>query len=37
MSVNLRKRKNADGTVSLRLDIYKNGKQTIETLKHLQL
>ncbi len=37
MSVNLRKRKNADGTISLRLDIYKNGKRSIETLKHLQL
>lgn len=37
MSVKLRKRKNADGTTSLRLDIYKHGKHTIETLKHLQL
>ena len=37
MSVFLRKRKNADGTISLRLDIYKNGKRSIETLKHLQL
>lgn len=37
MSVTLRKRKNADGTTSLRLDIYDNGKRTIETLKHLQL
>jgi integrase/recombinase XerD len=37
MSVKLRKRKNADGTVSLRLDIYKDGKRIIETLKHLQL
>jgi integrase/recombinase XerD len=37
MSVKLRKRKNADGTTSLRLDIYKNGKRIIETLKHLQL
>ena len=37
MSVKLRKRKNADGTTSLRLDIYSNGKRTIETLKHLQL
>jgi len=37
MSVKLRKRKNTDGTTSLRLDIYHNGKHTIETLKHLQL
>lgn len=37
MSVKLRKRKNADGTVSLRLDIYKDGRRIIETLKHLQL
>lgn len=37
MSVKLRKRKNADGTTSLRLDIYNNGQRTIETLKHLQL
>jgi len=37
MSVILRKRKNADGTISLRLDIYNNGKRTIETLKHLKL
>jgi integrase len=37
MSVTLRKRKNADSTISLRLDIYRNGKRTIETLKHLQL
>jgi len=37
MSVKLRKRKNADGTISLRLDIYKDGRRTIETLKHLQL
>lgn len=37
MSVTLRKRKNADGTTSLRLDIYTNGKHKIETLKHLQL
>jgi integrase/recombinase XerD len=36
MSVTLRKRKNADGTTSLRLDIYKDGKHIIETLKHLQ-
>lgn len=37
MSVTLRKRKNADGSISLRLDIYKDGKHTIETLKHLKL
>lgn len=37
MSVILRKRKNADGSTSLRLDIYNNGQRTIETLKHLQL
>lgn len=37
MSVKLRKRKNSDGTFSLRLDIYSDGKRTIETLKHLQL
>jgi len=37
MSVTLRKRKNADGTISLRLDIYRDGKRSIETLKHLQL
>lgn len=37
MSVTLRKRKNANGTTSLRLDIYKDGKHVIETLKHLQL
>jgi integrase/recombinase XerD len=37
MSVVLRKRKNADGTTSLRLDIYRNGQRTIEILKHLQL
>lgn len=37
MSVKLRKRKNSDGTVSLRLDIYYNGSRKIETLKHLQL
>ncbi len=37
MSVVLRKRKNADGTTSLRLDIYRDGQRTIETLKHLQL
>lgn len=37
MSVVLRKRKNADGTTSLRLDIYNNGQRTVETLKHLKL
>ena len=37
MPVILRKRKNANGTTSLRLDIYHNGKRVIETLKHLQL
>lgn len=37
MSVQLRKRKNADGSTSLRLDIYRNGQRTIETLKHLKL
>jgi integrase/recombinase XerD len=37
MSVTLRKRKNADGTTSLRLDIYHNGQRTIETLKNLKL
>ena len=37
MSIFLRKRKNADGTISLRLDIYRNGQRTIETLKHLKL
>ncbi len=37
MSVTLRKRKNADGTTSLRFDIYHNGQRTIETLKELQL
>lgn len=37
MSVILRTRKNADGTSSLRLDIYHNGKRSIETLKHLKL
>ena len=33
MSVKLRKRKNGDGTISLRLDIYKYGRRNIETLK----
>jgi len=37
MSVKLRKRKNSDGTISLRLDIYNGGERRIETLKHLQL
>ena len=37
MSVTLRKRKNANGTTSLRLDIFHNGERKIETLKHLQL
>ena len=37
MSVLLRKRKNADGSTSLRLDIYNNGQRSIETLKHLKL
>ncbi len=37
MSVTLRKRKNADGSYSLRLDIYKDGVHTIETLKNLKL
>ncbi len=37
MSVILRKRKNADGTTSLRLDIFHNDTRKIETLKHLQL
>lgn len=37
MSVQLRKRKNADGSTSLRLDIYSNGLRTIETLKNLKL
>lgn len=37
MSVILRKRKNKDGTTTLRLDIYHEGKRSVETLKHLQL
>lgn len=37
MSVTLRKRKNADGSVTLRLDIYSNGQRSVETLKHLKL
>ena len=37
MSVTLRPRKNRNGTTSLRLDIYINGKHTIETLENLKL
>lgn len=37
MSVTLRKRKNKDGTTTLRLDIYNNGERTVETLQHLKL
>lgn len=37
MSVILRKRKNADGTTSLILDIYNKGKRSYEFLKHLKL
>ena len=37
MSVKLRKRTNLDGTTSLILDIYKNGKRSYEFLKNLQL
>lgn len=37
MSVILRKRKNADGSTTLRLDIYHSGERRIETLKHLKL
>lgn len=37
MPITLRKRKNADGSISLRLDIYYNGKRVIETLNHLKL
>src|SRR5919202_4558659 len=37
MSVTLRKRVNADGSTTLRLDIYHNGKRWVETLKNLQL
>lgn len=37
MSVTLRKRKNADGTTSLRMDICHDRKHTILTLKDLQL
>ncbi|MEJ7738535.1 MAG: site-specific integrase [Chitinophagaceae bacterium] len=37
MSVTLRKRKNSDGSTSLLLDIYHNGKRTYEFLKDLKL
>ncbi|MBE7170545.1 MAG: hypothetical protein INR73_08140 [Williamsia sp.] len=37
MSVKLRKRKNSDGTTTLYLDIYNNGKRPYEFLKHLKL
>lgn len=37
MAVKLRKRKNADGTTSLRLDIYIDGKRSRVTLNHLKL
>lgn len=37
MSVNLRKRKNKDGTTSLVLDIYHNGTRHFEFLKELKL
>jgi integrase/recombinase XerD len=37
MSVKLRKRKNNDGSTTLYLDIYVNGKRTYEFLKHLRL
>ena len=37
MSVNLRKRKNKDGSTSLMLDIYHNGERSYEFLKHLKL
>lgn len=37
MSVTLRKRKNSDGTTSLLLDIYHNGKRHYEFLKNLKL
>ncbi len=37
MSVKLRKRKNADETTTLYLDIYHNGKRQYEFLKHLKL
>lgn len=37
MSVTLRRRKNPNGTVTLRLDIYHNGARWVETLKNLKL
>ncbi len=37
MSVTLRKRKNSDGTISLLLDVYHNGKRRYEFLKDLKL
>ncbi len=37
MGVKLRKRKNKDGTQSLVLDIYKDGKRNFEFLKHIKL
>ncbi len=37
MSVTLRKRKNADGTTTLFLDIYHQGERRYEFLKHLKL
>lgn len=37
MSVTLRKRKNADGTTTLMLDIYNDGKRSYERLSNLQL
>jgi len=37
MSVNLRKRKNSDGSTSLLLDIYHNSKRQYEFLKELKL
>lgn len=37
MSVTLRKRKNADGSITLRLDIYHNSVRSVETLKNLRL
>lgn len=37
MSVKLRKRKNTDGTTTLMLDIYHNGKRSYEFLKQLKL
>lgn len=37
MSVTLRKRKNANGTITLMLDIYNDGVRSYERLAHLQL